>query len=151
MARKRAVCLFLFAVALLLVTSAGSAAPIGGPVTATLKCDHGLEIGAGEVWLLASLPSSRDDMVANNVGHAVLPQCGEAHGSFKTTTTITPTGTWAFVHVEFAGMAFGSSGRRFLCILGFPGLGFVSDLPIRESCPVVTDETREPSVRLTVR
>jgi hypothetical protein len=151
MARNRAVSMFVFAVALLLVTSAGSAASTDGAVTATLKCDQGLTQGGGQVWLLASLPSSFEDMVANNVGNSVLPRCGEAHASFKTKTTITPSGTWAYVHVEFFGSVVESSGRDFLCVAGYPGLGFFSELPIKESCTVPTGETHEPSVTLTLK
>ena len=152
MARNWAVsCMFVFAVALLLVTSAGSAASRDGSLTATVKCDRGLREGGGQVWLLASLPSSLEDMVANNVGHSILPRCGEAHASFKTKTTITPSATWAYVHVEFFGTVIEPNGRDFLCVAGFPGAGFFSELPIKESCTVPTGEKHEPSVELTLK
>jgi hypothetical protein len=135
------------ALATLVLCAPGAAASTS--VKASFKCDQGINNATAQVWLLSALPTMYDDLATYTVGYGTL-ECGRLQSSFHAKTEITPSAPFSYVHVEFGAAACGETGCRYLCILGFPGLGFFDSLPIEASCTVMNGDKHPPSVTLNV-
>jgi hypothetical protein len=137
------------AVSMLVVSGVGSAAKPSGSVEFTLSCDKGISNATAEVWLIQT--STIDTGIfTNNSGYARL-ECGQSQPSFHVKTTVVPSGSYSYVHVEYGAAAYGADGRRYLCISGFSSGAPARTLPVKEQCPVNNNDKKFPAITVTVK